>query len=728
MIAVALAVVIGIVAYQLHERRAREAALYTAPSPATRPSGTPATQPATLPKGTAPAEEKKPFESTYMDVVRAVYPAMPTTQPLPVPLDLGQAARFTIKDPVYLSRLRADLWVTRAGAPPTRQVLHDVLDPNAADPQTHVLTERVRFVHWMPSDSGRWLPYLVCEGTDGAQEVVWETGRAKLPTPRDFRWDHAFSWNSDVVAPSRTGISVFHFGTEVTESFHELIPETVAASRPAGAPEPQALFDWKGLLAWVPWEKGAVGSRATARYVEGKWSDLGPEQGWPKRVVYLTPLRDGTVFQFAVSEDAAITVQTAALDQPPVDEPGIRKLVAQLDDVDNEVRHKALADLSDFGPGAWPLLERLGPGAPPQARLLIRQLLKDKDRPTLSGMTLLGTRALSVVSHLDDGGVVFYAEQGVSIPEADDQTTTIAPAWLAVRPGHFIELLPPALVADLKPDACKLEVVADQWIVNSDADGPRLFYGNGFAKLLRKDEQQFSRVMGMDQMGRWLFREPAAEKGAGARTLIIDPHLPDPTPRLPVWQLAIAETAGWDTDNWPAVKNGSVYALTEGEWKQVEKDESFVTRLAAPAATQSADAPLLKARDGTRFYNGLTEIRAVSPSGAETRWPLPDVANGAAATPWLIESPDGKLFLFNQSGRLLRIARTPRDAQPFKLEATFTHNIPDTDKPTRVWLDPAGRIDIVWGNRLAICFPAGYIPQPIMQKITDRSGLDAEGL
>jgi len=235
-------------------------------------------------------------------------------------------------------------------------------------------------------------------------------------------------------------------------------------------------------------------------------------------------------------------------------------------------------------------------------------------------------------------------------------------------------------------------------------------------------------VMGMDQMGRWLFRQPSAEKGATPQTLIIDPHLPDATPRLPVWQLAIAETVGWDKENWPAVKNGSVYALAEAEWKQVEKEESFVTKLDPIATTEAADPPpILKARDGTRFYNGLTELRAVSPAGAQTTWPLPDAANGTGS-PWLIEAADGKLYLFNQPGRVLRIARTPKDAEPFKLEATFTHNIPSTSKPTRIWLDPAGRIDIAWENRLAICFPAGYIPQPIMQKITDRSGLDAEGL
>jgi hypothetical protein len=82
------------------------------------------------------------------------------------------------------------------------------------------------------------------------------------------------------------------------------------------------------------------------------------------------------------------------------------------------------------------------------------------------------------------------------------------------------------------------------------------------------------------------------------------------------------------------------------------------------------------------------------------------------------------LFLFNQSGRLLRIRPTPATAEdesePFKLEATFTDNIPNTDTPTRVWLDPAGRIDFVTDeSTLTITFPAGHIPKEISRMMLD---------
>ena len=724
MVAAALAVVIGVVAYQLHVRAAEQTTLAVAPTqgkiqPLPQMQSATTTRPAPLPA-------EKPAEKTYMDVIRAEFPSLPTTQPLAAPLDLSQAARMVLKDPLFLSKSRGDLWITRPDAPPAKQLLHDLVDPTIEDAQSHVLPERVAYVHWMPNESGPWIPYLVCRNANGTgYEVVWAKERKSLPVQREFDWDRAFSWNEDVVVPSRTGISIFRFGPDMKETFQQLVPNGTA-----NAGQPQALLDWQGLLVWAPWERGATGSNGAFRYVDGKWTPLGPGEGWPRKLAYLVPLHDGTVFQFVQGADDSITVQTTSLDQPAVDEQAIGKLVAQLSDVDQDVRHKAFADLANFGPGAWPVLEKLSKTQSPQARVLLAQLLKDRNRPTLSGMTLLGKGSLALVSRLSDGGGVFYAEQGVSIPESDEQTTTTAPAWLSIRPGHYVELLSAAMVVDLKPDACTFEVVGDQWIVSSDARGPRLFYGNGTATLLRKDELAFSRPLGMDQLGRWLFREPNPTPDA-PQTLIIDPHLPDPTPRLPAWQLAIADTVGWDKDNWPVVQNGAAYALMDSDWRPMDKSEKVLTVPAPPPSsstqptTQTAEPPILTTPDGTRYFGGLTDLRVAQPNGKSIAWPLPDIANGAGPV-WLVRDHGGKLFLFNQPGRVLRIAPTPHGPQPFKLEATFTRNIP-SGKLTRVWLDPAGRIDITWGNRLAILFPDGYIPREILQKIVDRSGLDAEG-
>jgi hypothetical protein len=85
--------------------------------------------------------------------------------------------------------------------------------------------------------------------------------------------------------------------------------------------------------------------------------------------------------------------------------------------------------------------------------------------------------------------------------------------------------------------------------------------------------------------------------------------------------------------------------------------------------------------------------------------------------PWLVMDHDGRLFLFNEPGRLLRIRPTPGAVEPFKVESTFAHRIPNGE-PSRLWVDPAGRIIIAHdGNQLAICFPAGTIPAAIADKM-----------
>lgn len=745
LIALALAVVVGIVVYTIHTRSQQ--------SPLARPTTAPSApvdQPPAIAPATRPAEKETPkYASSYMEVVRAEFPSMPTTQPLAFPLELNQAARLVLKLPVFLSRASGDLWITSPDAPPTKQILKDLADPAAADSQAHVLRERVAFVDWLTNSSGNAIPYLICMTRDGSFELVSIDGRKPLPNRRDYRWDRAFPWDDKVVVPTGTGVSVFEFRPEIKESYRDLMPipltppTTAPSTSPADKPEPQALPDGQGLLAWISWEHGQPGSRGAVRFLDGKWIDLGPDQSWPEKIVHLVPLRDGTVFQFVARDDGAITVQTMPLEDASVDEAQIAKLVDKLSDPDPDERRKAVSELSNFGPGAWPTLTKLSAQQPPQAKMLLRQLLKDKTRPTLSGMTLLGDRLLQLAARVSDGGAVFYAPQGISLPSADSdaEPTITAPAWLSVRPGHYVELLGASLVADLKPNDCHLDIVGDQWIANTDVRGPRLFFGNGFATLLRRNEREFSHVLGVDARGRWLFRKPADDR----QTLIIDPHLPDPIPHLPVWNLAIAQTVGWDKDNWPVVQNGASYALTETDWRPLNVDEKFFSRpdqipattvpstrptSTRPASTHPSDPlaserPLLVTSDGTRYFGGLTDLTIVDPSGKHATWPLPPTANGVGPAT-LIATKSGKLFLFNQPGRVLRITRTPTGPEPFKLDSTFTHNIPIAAHPTRIWLDPAGRIDIADGTRLAILFPDGYIPRAISEKMVDQPDLDAE--
>ena len=139
---------------------------------------------------------------------------------------------------------------------------------------------------------------------------------------------------------------------------------------------------------------------------------------------------------------------------------------------------------------------------------------------------------------------------------------------------------------------------------------------------------------------------------------------------------------------------------------------------------------LLADRDGTLYYDGKQKLLIVDKQGTRTEWPLPDRATGSA-DPYLVESEPGRFFLFNEPGRLLRLRRTPAGPDPFKLEATFSRNIPNVSKLTRMWVDPKGRIAMVWDEKnLAIAFPQGFIPMEtrhlIPAEVLDQMSEDKE--
>jgi hypothetical protein len=823
---------------------------------ATRPTTGPASKPAPLP-------EPK-YVATFMDVVRSAFPAFPATAPLAMPLNLSEAARLIIKDPVYFDAPGSLIWITRPDAPPTEAFLKKPPD----DPERVVVTrEHVLYVHWLPDGGGVYWPFIIVPSADsasasaaaaGGYELVSHLGRQKIGSRQDYRWDRAMSWNEKLVVPTATGVSIFKFaldadgrpvvgpqGPEPVECFQDLnAPAPTSAAAEAVAPpsefaEPQILLDWQGLLAFIPWDPGRQGGRGAARFINEKWASLGPEAGWPTYTLHLIPLFDGSVMQFVLtrpSDDDAdaeppkpasgrpvaitsdphtwpVKLGVVDLDHAAIDAHAIKTLVARLGDADQAVRDAAFSDLSRYGPAICPILKDLFDDAAPEAQARMKQLLRSQAAPLLGGMSLLGTD-IRLVCRNPDGSAVFYTDKGVQAAGPDGEPVVSAPAWLAIRPGHPVELLSPILTADLKPESARITPVIDEWVVVSDVRGPRRFIGNGFVNLLRKDEAEFSQVVGQDHRGRWLFRRPADPHrvapgpesvrvsppgtataaaatasmpsdqemqqapgpGDSAETLIIDPTLPNLVPRLPVWNYTTAQEVGWERDDWPAVKQlNNVSRLTDNGWEVLSGDDPLLTRpdqapaLPGPPATQSspilplliapagvpltpattteaspsnqsqpatlptpvppttvpdvaatkpAEVPIWVDRGGTRYFGGIDELRIASPSGKITNWTLPASATGKQPV-HLIGTGDGRLFLFNQPGRVVRLKPTPDAPEPFTVEATFTRNLPNVDEPTRIWLDCAGRIIIAHDKSLAILFPAGYLPPRIRALMSD---------
>jgi hypothetical protein len=125
----------------------------------------------------------------------------------------------------------------------------------------------------------------------------------------------------------------------------------------------------------------------------------------------------------------------------------------------------------------------------------------------------------------------------------------------------------------------------------------------------------------------------------------------------------------------------------------------------------------LTAPDGTQYYDGRQTLTAIHPDGSRLIWPLPQKALGTGK-PTLLRTRDGRLFLLNEPGRVVRIRPTPDSVDPFKVEAVFTRGVPSDPTPLRIWLDPADRICIAHDqDRITVLFPLGRIPPAIAQKM-----------
>ncbi len=667
-----------------------------------------ATQPSTIPTSAPTTSVSKPRSRTYMDVVLAAYPRFPTTQPLGIPLDLTEAARLMLPDPLYLDTI-GQLWITREDADQTPSVLK-----RANKEQTHVLGERVVFVHRSPDDRGVWQPSIIVARDGGGFELISIAGRQDLRSNHEYEWDRAFSWISNtvnaIVVPTRGGISIFRPDRRPMELHHQFIaPDAAEIS------QTQMLLDWRGLLAWMPWEAGKTGSDGAARFVDDQWITLDSKSGWPRKLLHLVPLLDGGVIQLVVNDEDSIEVALAILDPAKIDENRVVALVDQLSDTDPEKRKTAYRDLARYGQGIWPLLEKLAPDQPPEAKLRIERLLMAKLEPMLGGMKLM-PGPVKVISRSRGGAAMLYAEQGAVVPVPDD-FDLIAPAWLVLQPGRPITLAADDMVADLVPGMSRLDIVAGEFIVSDDVQGPRWWLANHFSEpLLKKSELEFKHIVGQDARGRWLFRKSPDDISP---TLIVDPTLPDPNPRLPVWRFPVPNgIVGWTPDGWPAIKSGGAWVLTESDWRPLdEKKEKFITELPDEPTTNESSQPILTHTDGSRDFDGRETLRVIKPDGTTITWRLPPEAVGSGIV-WLVRAGEDRLFLFNEPGRILRIKPTPEGPEPFKIEATFTRKIPNSDNFSRLWVDPAGRIVIAHDiDTLSIMFPTGIVPPEIAKKI-----------
>jgi hypothetical protein len=392
-----------------------------------------------------------------------------------------------------------------------------------------------------------------------------------------------------------------------------------------------------------------------------------------------------------------------------------------LDDDDADKRIAAFGQLTEYGPGIYSRLEELKPNAGSEGQARIQNLLDGRLATKLGGM-LINNNQLTVATRLAEGGLIFLAPRGVTIDQGQQPPRIVSPDYLIVRPGQYIQELPVEIVQQLAKTP-SVTAMRSEWIIQSPQDGPlRYLPPNQFVPLQRPEERGFSQLVAIDSRGRWIFRRP----GAATPTLIIDPTVPDPVPRLAIWLIDTASDAGWDKDDWPALtQENSDWIITSRDWEVLDPKDTMQRDISQlKSATQSSattrDGPaLLIDSSGTRYFDGQTTLTVIDPAGKRRVWPLPADCIGASdQPPWLVGDGAGRLYLFNNSGNIIRLRPTPGAAQPFVVEAVFTKNIPPFQDIRRIWLDPAGRIALAYDqSHLAIIFPTGQVPPELDDKI-----------
>ncbi|MGA2584867.1 MAG: hypothetical protein ABSG31_16460 [Tepidisphaeraceae bacterium] len=627
-----------------------------------------ATQPttmiaATIPDATtAPATLPAPITvQTYGQVLHRYLLNYPETRPWAAGVDLEDAAHIMLKEPVYVCP-RGDLWIKCPDADPLPQVL-----ARAGDEMEHVVDRKIYFVNWSIDAKGQWQPSAVCPTSDG-WELVSANQTQPIPWQHNYQWDWATNWDDNgqtrIAVPCDGGVDIITLGKQLTESYCNLCDGT------GPFPRPHIVFDGRGRLAWCGAEEKINGTSHIARFVDGQWNVLGGDD-WPGNVIQLVPMRDGSVMQVRAGADAgSVDLSIVQLESAPIDEQAVTALAEQLGDDDPAKRADAFEELTRYGPGIFPILEKLQADASPEELARIHELLDRRLEAHLGGM-LVNENQMTLAARLPDEGAIFFLPEGVSIPRDQDDPLVVKPDYLVIRPSSAWQQAPAAIVSALGPND-HISRVRDEWIVTSADKGPeRYLPPDQFDVLLRDSEKPFTDLVAIDRRGRWLFREPGAADGP---TLLLDPTVPDPNPRLAIWQLAILDNAAWTADDWPSIKRGNEnLKLTANGW-EVMTDQPKTTTTTGPQS------------DGS--------------------WRVPD--------------GNGHIFIIQPSGTITRLSANQAGTQP-SVEAVFSKDVPSFSDIQRAWLDPAGRIDVVYGaSQIAVIFPTGQIPPELSDQILPR--------
>jgi hypothetical protein len=610
--------------------------------PTTRPTTTSTQEPSTT---LVPPSEATPLR-TFLDLIRDNYPDADELRPFSAGSELSDAARLFLRQPAMVCE-RGDLWLADPRADDWPAVLE-----RAGSERVHVARELPTYIAWTQRD-GAWaaIPLL------GRGEVVEALDRTGRSTALGI-----------VVRHLQSGVSTgdWHFGVgDSLASAFAFEPTriiTVSLGTDRADRAGHLVIASRSVIAWS--------TQRAVRFDSGKWEPIHDARGG-EQLLHVLPLSDDTVRLIGNNDADEAVIRSLALDVKSANVELVERLVRDLSAPEGRTRDGAFRELRRLGAGAWPVLERLLDGQPPEARVRMEALLIEKTDPSIGGFR---ARAgpIRVVQRWRDGSVVLRAPAGWVRVGADGDRA-VRGTLLLLRPGEAPAIAPHD-IAELIDSGASLDGMRGEIVARTER-GLMRRVGASFVPVLPTRLADYSQLRGIDHSGRWLI----ASTKPGAPSLLLDPTLPDPTPRLPTWSIQVPTggVIGKTTDGWPVMRSGDAWVLRESGWQITGEADSW-----RPVGVDPVNPP-------TRS----------------------------------LDLRDGKTRLVMDEPGILRRVKIV-DGVTREL-ATHSRGIPPGRFPDAMWLDPAGRAVLVFlPDELVIAFPGGRIPREIANLMPARSGDD----
>lgn len=614
--------------------------------PTTRPATAPASQPALSPAPSlALASEPIPLRD-YRQLIRDNYPDADDLHDFPVGVELTDAARLFIKQPAVFCEC-GNFWF--------------------ADPRGDDVTTALNRCFNAEPNIARQLP---------VQVLTWRCGNRLISAALLARDDHALAVTADgrqTVLPIPASaisrmIRVDDWRVILGDhAAYALDPDSMQVVEHAL----NATEKWDGMVVALP---GAIvwSERRAVRFVAGKWVPLfdAPEGS---RLIQVVPMRGRTLRLICNNDADEAEIRSMHLSDEPVDDALVEGWVRELSSSEGQRREVAYKELQFLGPGAWPVLERLLEGQPPEARVRMQTLLLEKTEPTIGGFR---PRAgpIRVAQRWSDGAIVLRARQGW-LRVSTDGERPVTGDLLLVRPGE-VPAVAPDDIAELIEAGATLDSIRGEIVARTER-GLLRRVGTSFLPVLPARLSDYSLLRGIDDRNRWLI----ASTRPDAPLLLLDPTIADPTPRLPTWSIPVPSggVIGKTSDGWPVMRSGDAWALRATGWQLVRQATAW--------------KPVV-----------------VDPSKPPTR---------------SLELADGRTRLVMDEPGILRRVKLVDGAN--RELATHTRGLPADRWPDAMWLDPAGRLVLVClPDELVIAFPDGRIPREISNLMPVRAGDDVD--